>query len=522
MLRGVLILLISHAASLHCVSPPSAIEGRPGCRSLPLLPLRSAAAHRCGVIRSGFSPAYDTTVRYAAVDWARNMKTLPRSLVLKRIASPLLFFVSITSVLCLFNSLVGLPRYTPLPHTLLGSALGLLLVFRTNAAYDRFWEARKAWSVVTSECRAFASLACTFMTPQQALPMISLIAAFPVCLKNYLRGGSEVAQKRDVRRLRSLLLPEEAACLFSSGVVNQPLYVLARLRTLGQASGAAGVTEKEREIMLKSAATLGDCMSSCERIFNTPIPLAYSRHTSRFLVLYVSTLPLALVHALGWATVPVMAVICWALFGILEIGNVIEEPFSGRVDRRDDNTAQYVLPLTEVCRTIRRDVRAISVYPTIGREFNVPTILKRPKETVVLPEGFSQMRQMAAQAEKEARAKAEADAEAKAKADAEGKAKVEAAKEKAAKYKAKQAAELKARAEAEAISAAVAEEAAATATEAALEAEGAMKMEAAEAAEADDTFVEHPAPPASGSRISGPRMESVDPWFREARAWWRE
>ena len=106
-----------------------------------------------------------------------------------------------------------------------------------------------------------------------------------------------------MRRLTSLLAKEEVAAL--SSVVNQPQFVLARLRALAQSSFSTGVTEKEREIMLKSAATLGDCMSSCERIFNTPIPLAYSRHTSRFLVLYVSTLPLALVHALGWATVPV-------------------------------------------------------------------------------------------------------------------------------------------------------------------------------------------------------------------------
>ena len=254
-----------------------------------------------------FSPAYDTTVRYAAIDWARTMRTLPRSLVLQRISSPLLFVLATTFVICVLNCFFTLPKVSSLAHTLLGSALGLLLVFRTNAAYDRFWEARKSWSTVTSECRHLATLACTFMTAEQALPMLSLIAAFPVCLKNYLRGGSDAAQKRDARRLRSLLLPEEAACLFS--VDNQPLYVLARLRSLGQASSAAGVSEKEREVMFRSATVLGDCVSACERIFNTPIPLPYSRHTSRFLVLYVTTLPLALVHIFGWATLPVMLVV---------------------------------------------------------------------------------------------------------------------------------------------------------------------------------------------------------------------
>ena len=260
----------------------------------------SSSRSNAGRIHGKFSPAYDTTVRYSAIDWARNMRTLPKSLVLQRISSPLVFVLAITLMVCLLNRLISLPKISSLAHTLLGSALGLLLVFRTNAAYDRFWEARKSWSVVTSECRHLATLACTFMTPEQALPLLSLVAAFPVCLKNYLRGGSEAALRRDVRRLRSLLLPEEAACLFS--VDNQPLYVLARLRALGQQSGAAGVDLKEREIIFRSVGVLGECVSACERIFNTPIPLAYSRHTSRFLVLYVSTLPLALVHVFGWAT----------------------------------------------------------------------------------------------------------------------------------------------------------------------------------------------------------------------------
>ena len=309
-------------------------------------------------MRCRFSPAYDTTVRYAAIDWARNMKTLPRSLVLQRIRSPLFFFLAVTSTVCALNSFVApLPQCSPVAHTLLGSALGLLLVFRTNAAYDRFWEARKSWSVVTSECRHLATLACTFMTPEQALPMLSLIAAFPVCLKNYLRGGSEAAQKRDARRLKSLLLPEEAASLFA--ITNQPLYVLARLRALGQASVAAGVTEKEREVMFRSVSILGDCVSACERIFNTPIPLPYSRHTSRFLVLYVSTLPIALVHVFGWATLPVMAVVVWALFGILEIGNLIEEPFTSSIGNTDKTL--YVLPLTEGAHDPARRARDLVV-----------------------------------------------------------------------------------------------------------------------------------------------------------------
>ena len=387
-----------------------------------------ALGRRGDRVSSRFSPAYDTTVRYAAADWAKNVRTLPQSLILKRISSPLLFNVLITSVVCaLHTNLRALPPLLPLPHTLLGSALGLLLVFRTNAAYDRFWEARKQWGIVTSECRSLASLACTFMTPQQALPLLSLTAAFPVVMKNYLRGGSSKSQERDVRRLKALLAPQEFGAL--SAVINQPQFIIARLQQLSQASKIAGVSEKEREMLLKSSNVLGSCVSTCERIYNTPIPLACalpplehrtelhwwggdrrrtplprplrspmcpaccaavdSRHTSRFLVLYVSTLPLVLVGSLRWITLPVMATVCWALFGILEIGNLVEEPFGAITDA----AATPLLPLTEVCRTIRRDVRAVAQYAQLGREYMVPTIQVRP-EAVAVPESFRQLRRL--------------------------------------------------------------------------------------------------------------------------------
>jgi len=304
--------------------------------------------------------------RYSASDWFNNLRTWRHSLVLRRIRSPLCFNVLFTLLICVWHTFAGpLPgladRLVSLPHTLLGSALGLLLVFRTNAAYDRFWEARKQWGLVTSECRTFASHVCTFMNPKQAWPILSLIIAFPFVTKSYLRSE----RKMDV--LKDLLCEEEFQAL--SGVVNQPQYVLFRLRQLSHASAAAGLTDKEREILLKSASVLGECISACERIYNTPIPLAYSRHTSRFLSIYISTLPMALVSVLRWATMPVMFVVCWALFGILEIGNSIEEPFTAvaTVEGRP------LLPLSEVCHTIRKDVHAIAKYGQLAKDHSVPT-----------------------------------------------------------------------------------------------------------------------------------------------------
>lgn len=333
--------------------------------------------------------------RYSASDWFHSLRTWRHSLVLRRIRSPLIFNLCMTCCICVWHFFFGDPkpgltdRLVSLPHTLLGSALGLLLVFRTNAAYDRFWEARKQWSRLTSECRTLASHVCTFMSPNQAWPILSLIITFPFVLKKYLRS------EKNLDDIKGVLCDEEFAAL--SHVVNQPQYVLFRLRQLSHASIAAGLTDKEREILLKSSSVLGSCVSACERIYNTPIPLAYSRHTSRFLSIYISTLPWALVSVLRWTTMPVMFVVCWALFGILEIGNLIEEPFTAvsTVDKRP------LLPLNDFCNTIRTDVHTIAGYGKLAKDCEAPTFrqnlqkvnrFKVPKDPTELKEPIARRR----------------------------------------------------------------------------------------------------------------------------------
>jgi predicted membrane chloride channel (bestrophin family) len=83
-----------------------------------------------------------------------------------------------------------------------------------------------------------------------------------------------------------------------------------------------------------AAHLIGELLTAvggCERIRRTPVPFMYSRHTSRSLTMWCGTLPLVLVETLGMAAVPVMAVLCWCVFGIEEIGHLIEQPFYGRV-----------------------------------------------------------------------------------------------------------------------------------------------------------------------------------------------
>ena len=168
------------------------------------------------------------TPRYTSRDWARNILTMPMSRILRRITSPLMFNLCVSLSCLLWHRTVGLPTLSSVPHTLLGSALGLLLVFRTNTAYDRYWEARRRWGEMVDEARAFGSLACTVLPIQHAEPLLSLIASFPWVLKNHLRC------ERSSRPLRRLLANETFEALIHSE--NQPLFLLAKMRRLTHAS----------------------------------------------------------------------------------------------------------------------------------------------------------------------------------------------------------------------------------------------------------------------------------------------
>ena len=103
-------------------------------------------------------------------------------------------------------------------------------------------------------------------------------------------------------------------------------------------------TSRERQYMHKLIDDLTKTIGSCERIVQTPVPLTYARHTSRFLSLFCLTAPVALVSELGFYIIPFVPLTAWSLFGIQEIGMIIEEPF------------QRALKLEIFSNTIRRDI----------------------------------------------------------------------------------------------------------------------------------------------------------------------
>lgn len=229
-------------------------------------------------------------------------------------------------------------------HSILSVALGLLLVFRTNQSYDRWWEGRKLWGAMVNTCRNLARSASVHLAsrPDLLARVLALDAAFPEAAMHSLRG-----KPWEPRGL------SEDDVQFIRGKQHYVTAVAQRLTAHLRAARDAGAISDYLLMMLEQDAhQLIDIIGACERIHKTPLPFAYVVHLRRSLVAYLATLPFAMLSSFGWATIPIVFAASYVLLGIEEIGVEIEDPFEG--DLND-------LPLEDITATIQRNVGEYAV-----------------------------------------------------------------------------------------------------------------------------------------------------------------
>lgn len=214
---------------------------------------------------------------------------------------------------------------SPAPLSLLGLTLSIFLGFRTNASYDRWWEARKHWGALIIELRAFSHEALALLSDDGGVSLavrrlVKRNIAFAHALAAHLRG-------HDAREDLTRLLPEpEAARVLASP--NRPNALLREqereLAALLREKQLTDITWSELRARVQA---LMHVLGACERIRFTPLPFTYTVLLHRTAYLFCLLLPFGLAEALGWFTPVLAAMIAYTFFGLDRLSDELEEPF---------------------------------------------------------------------------------------------------------------------------------------------------------------------------------------------------
>jgi putative membrane protein len=282
-------------------------------------------------------------VSYDTRNWLRLLLSV-HGTVLPRIAIRVLLVAVIAlGVTLLARHHIANASIPPSVHTLVGVALGLLLVFRTNASYDRFWEGRRLVGSIVNNARDLARQANSYLDPSASAARARvgvLINAYFATIRRYLRN------EREWPELATLLGAEELAAIAATRC--PPILVARWLSDVFVAEARAGrLSEQRLQTLDLAVSDILDFFGGCERIMKTPVPFAYAHHIKGFLTLFCMTVPMALLAQMGWYTAPASAIVAYAMFGIDEIGVEIEDPFG--YDAND-------LPLDTIGETLATDV----------------------------------------------------------------------------------------------------------------------------------------------------------------------
>ncbi len=285
-------------------------------------------------------------IQYNPKNWIKLIFALHKSDTLRMLWKEILYIGGFSALLAFFlieyggnldvlSSLMNI-------YSLVGFVISLLLVFRTNTAYDRWWEGRKKWGSLVNDTRNLAIKVGTIVSDDDAIAFFKIaIPNFVFATKEHLRHGVNFEELEGS--------PEEIKALQTKvhvpNAISQSMYAkLAELKKAGK------ITQEEFLAIDHNLNALLDSLGACERIKNTPIPFSYSLFLKKFIFIYVSSIPLAFIPTFGYYSVIIAMFLFYVLVSMEVLAEEIEDPFG-----RDESD----LPTDDLCVKIRANVREI-------------------------------------------------------------------------------------------------------------------------------------------------------------------
>lgn len=290
-------------------------------------------------------------ISYNPKDWLRFLFTLHRTDTVRQLF-PLILFIGFYSwgIVYLESNYLKLTQNSyakniTTMHSLLGFAISMLLVFRTNTAYDRWWEGRKLWGALVNNSRNLAVKLNSILSREDEknrsfFKKIIPLFANELCI-HLQNEKTRLALDTDPH-------PEIVGFDSSKHVPNQ--IVALMMNKVHLLHRDKSISDYQLLFLNNELQSFLDICGACERIKNTPIPYSYSAFIKKFIFFYVITLPLGFALSLGYLTIPVVIFIFYVLASLEIIAEEIEDPFG-----KDDND----LPMQKIATNIGKNVEDI-------------------------------------------------------------------------------------------------------------------------------------------------------------------
>lgn len=256
----------------------------------------------------------------------------------------LLGLLTAALVWCEIHRHIGIESPT-IFHQIIGFVLSMLLVFRINTAYERWWEGRRLWGSLVNNSRSLASKIQALIAPTHpadASDLLGLLAAFPSILRHHLR---------DEQQNEPGVTPGCIDYAAFTAARNQPLFLYNSLvGRLAALHGSGALTDQQLLFLNGELFSLIDITGACERIKSSPIPFSYSLFLKKIIFVYVITMPITFSVNFHYWSVPIVVLIFYAFASLEIISEEIEDPFG---------TEANDLPTDELADKIRLDIASI-------------------------------------------------------------------------------------------------------------------------------------------------------------------
>ena len=287
-------------------------------------------------------------------------------LSVREVLRPLSVYVSIAIIAALVNRFNHPFRYVAvpdLPITVLGAILGILLAFRINSSYGRWWEARTLWGGLINQSRSLSRQALAFICDapsaqtSEAGRFGCTIVHLQIALVHALRCGLRGQAPWD--DISPFVTPDLLAKL-----KNESSVVTCLLREMGDlavsAANARIFSEWRLHRIDSTLSEISNIQGGCERIKNTPLPRQFDFYPDLFVNIYCLLVPICLVNELGLFTPLVTLLADFVMLVLNRLGADLENPF--------DNTV-YDISMLSLSRTIE-----INLRQTLGEQNLPPAI----------------------------------------------------------------------------------------------------------------------------------------------------